>query len=191
MYSSLRRERERLYLFNAILCYGYCFLISSLLLTHILLYYPTWTSAQDSCEGSCLEGSTYYLCHRLLIHRPPSFLSFRSTDTLLCFSHSAPLTAQLSRHSQRRSISSPLITVNHQIDVLCHHFDIMPRKQFILDLEKASASDAFPHIHDIRQGDDNESICFSFSHPEDPQMAYEFQVAVSGMTTIHDNNFEK
>ncbi|GAM39675.1 hypothetical protein TCE0_034r11413 [Talaromyces pinophilus] len=58
----------------------------------------------------------------------------------------------------------------------------MPRKQFILDLEKASASDAFPHIQNIRQGDDNESICFSFFHPEDPQIAYEFQVAVSDLT---------
>jgi ubiquitin-conjugating enzyme E2 Q len=66
----------------------------------------------------------------------------------------------------------------------------MPRKQFILDLEKASASGAFPYIHNIRQGDDNESICFSFSHPEEPLIVYEFQVAVSGMT-VYGNNFKK
>lgn len=64
----------------------------------------------------------------------------------------------------------------------------MPRKQFILDLEKASASDAFPHIQNIRQGDDNESICFSFLHPENPQIAYELQVAVSGRTAIHETS---
>ncbi|QGA12784.1 hypothetical protein EYB26_000429 [Talaromyces marneffei] len=58
----------------------------------------------------------------------------------------------------------------------------MPRKQFILDLEAASASDAFPHIHSIRQGDDNESLCFYFSHPGDPLATYDFQVAVSDLT---------
>ncbi|RAO64851.1 uncharacterized protein BHQ10_000863 [Talaromyces amestolkiae] len=58
----------------------------------------------------------------------------------------------------------------------------MPRKQFILDLEKASTSDAFPHIQNIRQGDDNESLCFSFFNPGDPQIAYELQVAVSDLT---------
>ncbi|KAF5008229.1 hypothetical protein F66182_15666 [Fusarium sp. NRRL 66182] len=58
----------------------------------------------------------------------------------------------------------------------------MPRKQFILDLEKASASDAFPYIQNIRQGDDNESLCFSFFNPEDTQIAYELQVAVSDLT---------
>lgn len=64
----------------------------------------------------------------------------------------------------------------------------MPRKQFILDLEAASASDAFPHIHSIRQGDDNESLCFYFSHPGDPLATYDFQVAVSGlyMTDIEE-----
>ena len=52
----------------------------------------------------------------------------------------------------------------------------MPRKQFILDLEKASASDAFPYIQNIRQGDDNESLCFSFFNPEDTQMHRETHI---------------
>jgi ubiquitin-conjugating enzyme E2 Q len=61
----------------------------------------------------------------------------------------------------------------------------MPRKQFIHDLEEASASGTFPHIRNIRQGDDNESMCFSFSHPGDPLTTFDFQVAVSGMRTSH------
>ncbi|EED19485.1 ubiquitin conjugating enzyme, putative [Talaromyces stipitatus ATCC 10500] len=58
----------------------------------------------------------------------------------------------------------------------------MPRKHFVQDLERVRGTGSFPYLHNIRKGDDDESICFSFSHPDDPLMTLDFQVAVSDLT---------
>ena len=59
----------------------------------------------------------------------------------------------------------------------------MPRKQFVQDLENAGSAGsagAFPGLHGIKRGDDDESICFSFSTSADPRLVVDFQAAVSG-----------
>jgi hypothetical protein len=55
----------------------------------------------------------------------------------------------------------------------------MPRKDFLRDLGRASSSPPgfFSGLHEIRLGDDDESICFSFSHSD---LVLEFQAVVSG-----------
>lgn len=56
----------------------------------------------------------------------------------------------------------------------------MPRKQFVQDLEAAKAAETFPFLDGIRKGDDDESICFSFTVSTHPQRTLDFQAAVSG-----------
>jgi hypothetical protein len=53
----------------------------------------------------------------------------------------------------------------------------MPRKQFVEDLQAAKAAGTFPFLHGIKKGDDDESICFSFTLS---QRTLDFQAAVSG-----------
>jgi ubiquitin-conjugating enzyme E2 Q len=58
----------------------------------------------------------------------------------------------------------------------------MPRKDFLRDLERARASPpgSFPGLRDIRLGDDDESICFSFSSRSHSDPTLEFQAVISG-----------
>lgn len=58
----------------------------------------------------------------------------------------------------------------------------MPRKDFLRDLERAKSNPPgfFSGLHGIRLGDDDESICFSFSGPSHLDPVLEFQAVISG-----------
>ncbi|CRG92525.1 ubiquitin-conjugating enzyme E2 Q [Talaromyces islandicus] len=60
----------------------------------------------------------------------------------------------------------------------------MPRKDFLRDLGRASANPPgfFSGVHDIRLGDDDESICFSFAAPSRSDLVLEFQAVVSDLS---------
>ena len=56
----------------------------------------------------------------------------------------------------------------------------MPRKHFRQDMSRAATPGLFPHLSDIKEGDNDDSIAFTFTSPT---VSIDLQAIVSGKCT--------
>lgn len=66
----------------------------------------------------------------------------------------------------------------------------MPRKDFLRDLKLATAPGCFPRLQNVKAGDDDGSICFTYTAPSKPLVIVEFQAVVPGKPTKYPRALE-
>lgn len=64
----------------------------------------------------------------------------------------------------------------------------MPRKDFLGDLERARRPGCFPRVSDVRAGEEDGSICFTYTAGSGNPVRIDIQALISGLEEPRTSN---